>query len=320
MKTTRKLLWLAVLLVVSACQPQPASPARLAVQAPPGAPRAVEVPAAVPTILPAEDLSVNYAAFPGLYWTGEQLVSGNEESVRVLSVRPCAELLNQLSAGEWRAAERLEAPAAPIQWPSLLLLERGDALALARAVSLHPVTATVTTELSPLALGEQCRAQVTQLHAVPVEAAGAEGAQGEAVIYPFLGGCRTITAGTVSALDVMLMYDGPGDFRAVLAMELPAPVALGEQALNPQGLTLTVFRSEQRYFDILAEGYAQMLAGLEMQPEAMANARAFSAASETPGTLTVMGIDPLEGEVDLTHLADDAGLTQTFRAGIRCIA
>jgi len=88
--------------------------------------------------------------------------------------RPCAELLDLLSAGEWRAAERLEAPAAQIKWPSLLLLERRDALILARAVSLHPVTATVSITPSPLTLGEQCRTQVTRLSTQPVEAGGAE--------------------------------------------------------------------------------------------------------------------------------------------------
>ncbi len=307
------------MLAVGSCQTRPAAQAQPPVQVARAAvAEAGGAPLTAPTLVPAADLSASYAAFPGLYWTGEQMATGGESSVRVLSARPCAELLDLLSASEWRATARLDSPPGQFRWPSLLLLERGEAVALARADSIHPLTATVTTEATPLALGEQCRAQVSRLSTKPVDAVGAESAQGEAWVYPFLGGCRTIKAGTLVALDVMLMYEGPGDFRALLAMELAAPVALGEHALDPQGLTLTVFRSEQSYFDIMGEGYAQILAGSEMKPQAMASARSFSAASQTPGTLTVTGIAPLEGQVNLTHLADEAGMTQAFRAGFRC--
>ena len=307
---------LAALLLVAGCQTRPGAPVQpLALPAPAadtGRPAAV-----VPTLVPAADLSAGYPDFPGLYWTGEQLATGSQGSIRVLSARPCAELFDQLSAAEWRATARLDSPPGQILWPSLLRLERGDAVALVRADSLHPVT-TLASAASLLAPGEQCRAQLTRLSAQPVEAVGAENAQGEAWVYPHVGGCRTITGGTLVALDVMLWYEGPGDFRAVLAMELAAPVDLGERALEPQGLALTVFRSEQGYFDILGEGYAQMRAGLEMQPQALTNPHTFNAASETPGTLTVTGLTPLEGRIDLTHLADEAGTPQAFRAGFRC--
>ncbi len=316
MKIIRNLGWLAAVLAVSGCQTGPSAPAQPV--APLTIAQAGGAPPAAPTVAPAADLAAGYAAFPGLYWTSEQMATGNENMVSVLSARPCAELLDVLSAGEWRATQRLDSPPGVFRFPSLLLLERGEAVALARADSINPVTTTVTAEASPLTIGEQCRAQVTRLSRKPVLAEGAESAQGEAWTYPLLGGCRIFKAGTLEVLDAALMYEGPGDFRAILTMELPAPVGLGEHALDPQALTLSVFRSEQTYFDILREGYAQILAGQEMKPQAMAGAREFSAASETPGTVTVTGLAPLEGEVDIPHLVDEAGTPQTFRAGFRC--
>ncbi len=322
MKTLRNLFGLLALLAVAGCQAALAGPAQSVVMVAPAgqaAPAGGQAgSAALPTLEPAADLSADYAAFPGLYWTGEQIATGGEHSVRVLSARPCAELLDLLSAGEWRATERLDSPPGQFRFPSLLLLERGEAVAMARADSLDPVTSTVTAEAAPLAIGEQCRAQVSQMSPQPVEAGGAETAQGDARIYPYLGGCRTFTAGSQVVLDVVLMYEGPGDFRALLVMALPAPVSLGEHALEAEGLSLTIFRSEQRYFEFMGEGYAQIRAGLEMKPQALAAARSFSAASLTPGTLTVTGTAPLEGQIDLTHLADEAGATQTFRAGFQC--
>ena len=79
-----------------------------------------------------------------------------------------------------------------------------------------------------------------------------------------------------------------------------------------------MFRSEQLYFGVMGGAYAQILAGHEANPQAMAAARSFGPASQTPGKLIVTGTNPLEGRVDGTHSADETGANQSFRAGFRC--
>lgn len=246
------------------------------------------------------------------------MVTGGEQAVRIWATRSCAEVFALLAAGEWSMTERAVAPVG-VPIPSLAVLERGDEAALVQSTgpAAFRMDGETMTPVEPSM--DYCQATLEQMKPQPLEARGAENAQGEARLYPLRGapfnGCLELEG----ALQFLGLYEGPGDFRALVSLAFAIPAEPGEYALDSESVELTIARSDKTVVGLLAEMFRGIESGLEDAASSLdPDQRDYLASSETPGTIRIASIDPLEGEVMLTDMEDDSGAPQTFRAGFIC--
>jgi hypothetical protein len=231
--------------------------------------------------------------FPGLYTDGQMAVSVHGSIATILSARPCADLLQALAAGEWSLSTPVEAPSLgegmpPKQWA---VLSRGKASALVQATG-----------------NKTCAATVSLVTSQRVTATGAVAAKGSAHAYPI--SCATVdTAGTTA---VIVAYEGPGRFRALLNVTV-APKT-GKQTLDGRDLVAGIGQTSQSAIAASFEFEALAAGQPTSSPPALGM---FQPGDNFRGQASIASLAPLSGTVALKMLAGDAG-EESITAGFSC--
>lgn len=279
-----------------------------------------QLPTPRPTTPAVAALSNHFPVFEGLYWTGEVgVTAAGENSARVMTGLPCSNLIDLLSAGEWRITERaVPDPSQGGMFSVMALLEKTDQVALVNLKDLSPVEIQMDGSPAPAQAAEGepeitgCTGTIQVLPVVSLSAAGEQQAEGEAMVYPLNNGCINYGDGT----EVSLLYEGPGDFRAAVTFTVPNET--GEYDVYDTDFELQVTRLDKRYVALFAEAYAQASVGMEEEDEEEELlGPTFYPMSDEAGTVTVTSIHPLAGEINLIDFMGEMD-TQSLHTSFLC--
>lgn len=258
-------------------------------------------------VAPAEEPVVPSAAvsvpLQGLYAARGTMVRGDAGAVQMVSKQSCSELVEMVSAGQWRATQRVDFPRMPgSKYDKIwMVLERGDRKAL----------------LSATGQG-YCEATITLLEKLPVSIRGGMRVEGTTTMYPYM--CMENPDLTVSTIGI---FEGPGKFFGTVEMSVP-PAPGTYPISGDTDVSLAVGEMDESFFEMMAKQMAQATTGQKGDKDGdAAQPKGYSRdLGLLPGTgsgqIVVTSQKPFRGRIVMRGAQDQAGRKYDLEIGFAC--
>lgn len=279
---------------------QPASTAGPGGNGGSGGSGAVPVAPAEEPVIPSAAVSV---PLQGLYAARGTFVRGDAGAVQMVSKQSCSELVEMVSAGQWRAAQRVDFPKLPGSkydriW---VVLERGDRKALLTASGQG-----------------YCEAAVTLLEKLPIQIQGGMKVNGTTTMYPYT--CMENPDLTVSTIGIL---EGPGKFFG--SVQLTVPPTPGTYPISDDNdVSLTVGEMEESFFAMMAKQLAQATTGQQggdsdkaPEPKGFSRDLGLQPGVGT-GQVVVTSQKPFRGRIVMKGAQDEEGRKYNLEIGFAC--
>jgi hypothetical protein len=225
---------------------------------------------------------------PGIYGLDDAIITPNRQAVTFAVGRSQDDVLQRLAASQWRIISFA---------PGFYLMNLANRLATLRLRGNDSATVGLITAGVP----------------VPFTMSGARSAGGTSQFLTF-GGDTAGFGSPDDPADITGIWDGPDTSHALLQFSVPHKLGVQPVELSDTDAVATVFIASSSFVEAML---SMQKSGVT--PDAKTY-REYRNASGSAGTATITSLDPFEGTVKLTGLADADGQTINVETSFSLVA